>query len=207
MRPFKAAYNEACAKWMNQYRPLKITQRDIAGLVKTAFQAICRIELGKSGFACTGLYPLQKDIYLAAAHFSEENGAHNDTVPKTATPLSGPPLDETDKFDAAPPLATPSTSKPCVGPQSTKPSLFLIVTDKISTVTNEVRKKMIQRMRRNEKSEILTGTQYKSMLEKKFKDSQKKMRKTAEKKEKKMQLSRKIQSKQNKEKYMRRVFM
>ncbi|KAK9686009.1 hypothetical protein QE152_g37507 [Popillia japonica] len=39
--------------------------------------------------------------YLATAHFSKENGAHNDTVPKTTTPSSGAPLDETDKFDAA----------------------------------------------------------------------------------------------------------
>ncbi|KAK9720828.1 hypothetical protein QE152_g21834 [Popillia japonica] len=124
MRPLKAAYNEVCAKWMKQYRPLKITQRDIAGLVKTAFQAICRMELANSWFAYTS-YLLQKDIltdldYVAAAHFSEENGAHNDTVPKTTTPSSGAPLDETAHFseengahnDTVPKTTTPSSGAP-----------------------------------------------------------------------------------------------
>lgn len=58
MRPFKAAYNEACSTWMRKYCPLKITLKDIAGLVNTTFSAICRMELAQSAFKCTGLHPI-----------------------------------------------------------------------------------------------------------------------------------------------------
>ena len=34
MRPFKAAYNEACTEWMNRYRPLKIAQRNISWVIQ-----------------------------------------------------------------------------------------------------------------------------------------------------------------------------
>lgn len=53
MRSFKAAYNQACSVWMRKYQPLKIAQRDVAGLVNTAYNSICRMDLAQSGFVCT----------------------------------------------------------------------------------------------------------------------------------------------------------
>jgi hypothetical protein len=53
-KPFKNAFNEACAQWMPKYSYLKIGVKDITGLVNIAFTKICRIELAKSAFACTG---------------------------------------------------------------------------------------------------------------------------------------------------------
>lgn len=121
MRPFKAAYNEACAKWMSTYRPLKIAQRDIAGLVKTAFMTICRMELAKSGFSCTGLHPLNKEVftdldYLAAAHFSEKK---EDRVSSTANASSDELMTVMNR-----PIAVPSTSTFVPKPSCSTDALF-----------------------------------------------------------------------------------
>lgn len=63
MKPFKNAYHEACSLWMRKYPNIKISLRDIASLVNTAFSKICRMELAKSGFKCSGIYPLNRNIF------------------------------------------------------------------------------------------------------------------------------------------------
>lgn len=63
MRPFKGAYNRACDVWIREHHPLKIALKDISGLVKTAFQAICRMELSQSAFRCTGLWPVDPGVF------------------------------------------------------------------------------------------------------------------------------------------------
>lgn len=63
MKPFKNAYHEACSCWMRQYPNIKITLKDIAGLVSSAFSRICRMELAKSGFECTGIYPMNRNLF------------------------------------------------------------------------------------------------------------------------------------------------
>ncbi|KAJ4437713.1 hypothetical protein ANN_17858 [Periplaneta americana] len=54
-----------CEEWMSKYGKLglKITDKDICGLVGTAFTKICRMELAKSGFQCTGIYPFNRKIF------------------------------------------------------------------------------------------------------------------------------------------------
>lgn len=39
IKPFKAAYNEACSLWLKKYAPLKISLKDIDSLVNIAFIA------------------------------------------------------------------------------------------------------------------------------------------------------------------------
>lgn len=63
MKPFKNAYNEACSMWMRKYPNIKIALKDIAGLVNTAFSKICRMEIAQSGFKCTGIHPLNPNIF------------------------------------------------------------------------------------------------------------------------------------------------
>ncbi|XP_030757952.1 uncharacterized protein LOC115883699 [Sitophilus oryzae] len=65
MKPFKGAFNAACEVWMSKYGRLglKITVQEISGLVGSAFSKICRMELAQSAFQCTGIYPLNKNIF------------------------------------------------------------------------------------------------------------------------------------------------
>ncbi|KAF2886481.1 hypothetical protein ILUMI_19692 [Ignelater luminosus] len=76
MRPFKAAYNQACSVWMRKYHLMKISQRNVADLVNTAYFAICRMDLAQSAFDCTGLLPCNPDVstdldFIPAEHFKE----------------------------------------------------------------------------------------------------------------------------------------
>ncbi|KAG5873390.1 hypothetical protein JTB14_022962 [Gonioctena quinquepunctata] len=63
MKPFEDAYNEACSLWMRKYSNVKITLKYISGLVNTAFSRICRMELAQSGFFCTGISPLNGNVF------------------------------------------------------------------------------------------------------------------------------------------------
>jgi hypothetical protein len=63
MKPFKDAYNEACGAWMRKYHYLKLSLDCIAGLVDNAFTKICRMEIAKKAFECTGIYPLNRGIF------------------------------------------------------------------------------------------------------------------------------------------------
>lgn len=73
MRPFKAAYNTACSIWMRKYRPLKIAQKNIAGLINTAYATICRMDLAQSAFQCTGLRPLNPGVFTTLDFMPSEH--------------------------------------------------------------------------------------------------------------------------------------
>jgi hypothetical protein len=82
MKPLKNAFIEACAQWMHEYLYLKIRVKDIAGLVIIVFTKICRMELAKSAFACTGICTLNRGIFsdlnfllLAGLDFSDAQHA------------------------------------------------------------------------------------------------------------------------------------
>lgn len=71
MKPFKDAYNQRCDVWMRTNAGSRITDYDIAGLVKEAFTKVARLDIAVSGFKCTGIYPFDRHIfsdldYLAA---------------------------------------------------------------------------------------------------------------------------------------------
>lgn len=95
MKPFKNAYHEACSLWMRQYPNIKISLKDIAGLVGVAFSKICRMELAKSGFACTGIFPLNPNIF-----------SDSDFAPSTKNVVDAADLVESK----SPPSSGPSTS-------------------------------------------------------------------------------------------------
>lgn len=63
MKPFKDAYNEAASRWMRQNPFMRITDYEIAGLVNEAFTKICRMDLAKNGFTCSGIYPFNRQIF------------------------------------------------------------------------------------------------------------------------------------------------
>ncbi|XP_052739730.1 uncharacterized protein LOC112049361 [Bicyclus anynana] len=61
--PFKAAYKQECNLLMKTELGRKITQNDIASLFRKAFQKIATIPKAEAGFASTGIYPLNPDIF------------------------------------------------------------------------------------------------------------------------------------------------
>lgn len=105
MKPFKNAYHEACSLWMRQYPNIKISLRDVAGLVGTAFSKICRMELAKSGFTCTGIFPLNPNVF-----------SDLDFAPSTNNSLDAADLDVFNN----PPSSGPSSSMPLPVPSPTR---------------------------------------------------------------------------------------
>ena len=63
MKPFKAAFSEQSAKWMRMNPGAKITDYDISGLVSSAFTKDAQLEIAQSGFKCTGIFPLDRNIF------------------------------------------------------------------------------------------------------------------------------------------------
>jgi hypothetical protein len=63
IKPFKDACNEACGAWILKYRCLKTSFNFIAGIVDKAFTKICRMEIAKKAFECTGIYPLNSRVF------------------------------------------------------------------------------------------------------------------------------------------------
>lgn len=173
MRPFKSAFNAACEAWMSKYGKLglKIIDRDICGLVGTAFTKICRMELAKSGFQCTGIYPLNRNIFsdldfLPATNTRKEAEGDGPEKPPAKTrptnpnvnslPQSPPTVPKTPVID----MAVPSTSR-------SRPTDFNKAIAEISPVADDLQRKIFNRKRRGEKSEILTSTPFKNILEEK----------------------------------------
>ncbi|PNF34375.1 hypothetical protein B7P43_G14948 [Cryptotermes secundus] len=63
---------------------MKIAQRDIAGLVNTAYSSVCRMDLAQSAFMCTGLWPFNQRVFsdldfIPAEHFQEHEPQHEMT--------------------------------------------------------------------------------------------------------------------------------
>ncbi|XP_037293571.1 uncharacterized protein LOC119189035 [Manduca sexta] len=63
MKPFKDAYNQQCDLWMRINAGCRITDYDIAGLVKEAFIKVARLDIAVSGFKCTGIHPFDRHLF------------------------------------------------------------------------------------------------------------------------------------------------
>ena len=63
MKPFKAAFSEASAKWMRMNPGAKIADYDVFGLVSSAFTKAETLELAQIGFKSTGIFPLGRNIF------------------------------------------------------------------------------------------------------------------------------------------------
>lgn len=63
MKPFKGAYQVACSLWMRANPGLRINDYDIAKLVADAYRKVCRLDIAENDFKCTGIYPLNSQIF------------------------------------------------------------------------------------------------------------------------------------------------
>lgn len=61
--PLKAAYKQECNLLMKTKLGMKITQNHIASLFRKAYQKVATIPKAEAGFAATGIYPLNPDMF------------------------------------------------------------------------------------------------------------------------------------------------
>ncbi|XP_046969743.1 uncharacterized protein LOC124537073 [Vanessa cardui] len=104
--PLKTAYKQECNLFIKNQFGKKITQNDLASLFRKAFQKIATIPKAEAGFAATGIYPLNPDVFtdedFVAADIlnskvvvsAEEIRDRDNKTPETQTIL-----DESIKYD------------------------------------------------------------------------------------------------------------
>lgn len=63
LQSFSEAYNQACNDLTTKYHPRKITEKDFAGLASAAYASVCRMDSVQHAFKCTGLWPLNPDVF------------------------------------------------------------------------------------------------------------------------------------------------
>jgi hypothetical protein len=61
--PLKVAYKQECNLFMKNQLGKKISQNDLASLFRKAFQKVATIPKAEAGFAATGIYPLNPDVF------------------------------------------------------------------------------------------------------------------------------------------------
>lgn len=215
MKPFKAVFNEACGTWMQTYGRLglKISEQDICGLVNKAFTAVCRMELAKSAFKCTGIYPFNRNIFkdidfLPSLNrtLPEENVEKNIVTDvsaslaskdvSTSSPLRTLDINTATVTASVPETVSDSNFDHAIPSTSTQ---FQNVIQQISPVGEKLQRKICSRKRRGERSEVLTSTPYKNKLEEKEEAKrQKRDRPKAEKGKKSMEEKVKVKQVQSK---------
>lgn len=161
MKPFKDAYFEACGLWMRANSGARITEYEIAAMVSQAFTRVARLDIAKSGFQCSGIVPLNPNIFtdldfLPSAvtdvplQSEAEVNICNDANTSTPEDLPQEPFNVHEKENVN---TQPSTSKEIVT------AIY-----QLSPVPNAAAKRAISRRRKAEKSEILTSSPYKNAL-------------------------------------------
>lgn len=61
--PFKTAYKQECNLFMKSKLGRQIAQTDTAWLFRKAFQKVATILKAEPGFAATGIYPLNPEVF------------------------------------------------------------------------------------------------------------------------------------------------
>lgn len=98
----KSAYNHECDQFMKSHHYESIAVTDIAELFAKAYNRVATIEKGVNGFRCTGLYPMDRNV------FKEED----------FTPIPDSPTAREDNIMDIPALEVDANTLPLASPSS-----------------------------------------------------------------------------------------
>lgn len=155
MKPFKGAYAEACSAWMRKNPGLRINEYNIAELACAAYTKVCRLEIAQKGFSCTGIHPFNSDIF-----------SDLDFLPSKMTDVENTSANQETGGDMQSdgPRPTPQVNvEPTPGPSGYfQPGEIL---EKLSPVPDASKRRLQSRKRKSQRSEILTSTPFKEILQ------------------------------------------
>ncbi|XP_045539956.1 uncharacterized protein LOC106708676 isoform X1 [Papilio machaon] len=174
MKPFKDAYSQQCDLWMRTNAGCRITDYDIAGLVKEAFIKVARLDIAVSGFKCTGIHPFDRHLfsdldYLAADMTNipleqtetSSNALNNEQAVVISNSIIEEQMKESEQSISEPITTSPKPST------SSAPDLVQILIHNLSPLPDAAKKRTAARKRKSERSEILTSSPYKKLAEEK----------------------------------------
>lgn len=119
MKPFKGAYQVACSLWMRANPGLRINDYDIAKLVADAYRKVCRLDIAENGFKCTGIYPLNSQIFTDLDFMGSEltNVTNSPSKSRVAVQQSGETSTGTSSMpdNSAAAVPVPTSTEPSPG--------------------------------------------------------------------------------------------
>ncbi|KAJ4425442.1 hypothetical protein ANN_28057, partial [Periplaneta americana] len=183
MKPFKNAYNEACAEWMRRNPFSKITVYEVSELVNVAFSRICHMDLVKKGNCGPEDSERTVEDVRQLPEVQEASASKPVTTLCTAKPSTSSQLSpiSSSKQSSSGFITPPSCSKPLnlhLDSASTSTSKshsttshltpsFSRIIKQISPIPEAAQRRLNVRRRRAARSEILTSSPYKAQLEEK----------------------------------------
>ena len=162
--PFKIYLSGEIDLWMTNHPGHRVTDYDLGGIVKNAFIRACTPKNIISGFESTGIYPINPQAIdeseFEASHHLRLDGEDTTNTETALKTVSNEAVDNVDK------VVNDDLTDHCS--QEAGPSSHVTI-DKISPLPKKMgncgRKRKFQR----EKSEVITSSPYKKMLEEKNK--------------------------------------
>ncbi|KAJ4427599.1 hypothetical protein ANN_25247 [Periplaneta americana] len=171
MKPFKDAYYEACGLWMRKNPAARITEYEIASLVGDAFARVSRAEIAVKGFQCTGIHPLNPNVFTELDYLPSmmTDIAMDSNVDQTESPIVRPMLPLPDMSSAAKASSHHETSpnRPTPTDRSNDTTVVKETIQQLSPIPDASKKREVSRRRKSERSEVLTSSPYKTYLEEK----------------------------------------
>lgn len=186
MKPFKDAMSQEMAIWMRRNAGQRIIESDMAGIVSSAFTKVSRLEIARSGFSCTGIHPFNANIFpdldflpcqvtdmnvdQFPTNSTSENGATNDVNAVSDNSSKGTPGNQNTPQPSisGADISQPSEHANGMEPEEASNDVSAVL-QKISPLPDASKKRLTTRKRKAQRSEILTSTPYKSMMEEKSK--------------------------------------
>lgn len=110
--PLKAAYKQECNILMKTEMGMKITQNHIASLFRKAYQKVATIPKAEAGFAATGIYPLNPEVFTDEDFVAAEILGSGELmiVPEEQRDLDNEtPEIQVIPFSTDPPVAAPNS--------------------------------------------------------------------------------------------------
>ncbi|KAK9694400.1 DDE superfamily endonuclease [Popillia japonica] len=176
MKPFKSAYNDACASWMRSYPDVRISEYEIAGFASSAFTRVSRMDIAISGYRCTGIHPFNRNVFSDVDFIGSDmtNVPEMLSIPEPSlsssqlsepTPSTSSQTTATDAEQQIPSFQQSIYQTQVVIDQFT--DNFKVVIADLTPVPDASKKRATTRRRKAERSEIITNSPYKEMLKEK----------------------------------------
>ncbi|CAB4013632.1 tigger transposable element-derived 6-like [Paramuricea clavata] len=197
-KPLKSAFNAACSTWMRNHPGRRITVDKLGELFNAAYLKAATIENAVSGFRCTGIVPLNKEI-LPSSDFLEDprvvGTPSDETLSSLANTANQSPSHEeassseaqtresfpaTEETTLMPPVSSePRNSSPTQDEPPAVDHVSFSMIMKLPTLTEKKKSK------RSEESRIVTSSPYKQSLVENIAEQNKKSKRKLSAKEKK----------------------
>jgi len=162
--PLKKAYNREVDKWMTRYPGRRVTDYDLCELFTPAYQRAASIEKAVNGFKCSGIFPLNPDVFddedFSPASVTEIPNPHEPTASQAG---KGSTQNEADIESL-----TPANSKQKADSSEVNAAAAVHVTiQEISPLPRAAHSSSTTQERKAETAMVLTSTPNKCALEEK----------------------------------------